>query len=1049
MNPLHFISAGAGSGKTYALTETLSRLLRDGAIRPAGVIATTFTKKAATELRERVRMRLLEEGLFSQANAMGQARIGTVHGICGELLQRFAFEAGLAPQQQVIDEIQSQVLILEAIDASRNATQIGDLLQLVGRLGIPDWASELKSLINAARSNDIGPDALRGFGKHNADDLLAYFPKPLEKDLDGEALAAIKRALPELHPAAEKSGKKNSLAYVDQLQQFQRQLMAGNLPWSEWISLSKAMPEKNLQQPHAEALQAIAQQVSAHSKLHSDIRNYLDVIFNLAADTLGHYQQRKMDLGVVDFTDQEHLVLQLLDDPNVANSLREELDLLLVDEFQDTSPIQLALFMKLATMARQTYWVGDIKQAIYGFRGSDTALMQSILSALPSLGGSKSILKHSYRSCPDLVYLINRVFAHAFSDTLTAEEVALVPKRPALLSQPAFANWYLGGSRIDTRMQSLAMGVGHLLNLQRQVVDKHTKQPRPVRLSDIAILSRSNDGVANIANQLSRAGIPVATARPGLLATPEATLAFACLRRLNDPTDTIASAEILSLADCEEPESWLSDRLRYLAAGNERQKWRETGNDAHPLLARIAALRTQLSLLAPSEALQLVITACNLPFLILQWQHDETLARRRLANLEAMQALALEYEDICQNTHQTATITGLILWLQQMAADELDELAQPSIDAVRVMTHHAAKGLEWPIVILSDLDKAVRDRLWGISSLSNQDFDANEPLKARFIRYWPWPFGKQSAGIPVSDHIDRTPIAQKFQIDAIDEARRLLYVSMTRARDMLILALNDKASSHEWLETLDAPWLLPQKGSNSPIPVSKDMHIACEQWQLDAVLEATSTPPTEQSLYGFPAQAPTIRLPLSFNPSRASANAVEIVETVEIGQRIPVAADTDWASLGCALHACIATNCSDANAPLNENEIEQILQGFGVANALSADKVLKQIQAFSHWLTNRWPNGRLLAEVPVLATMPNQQRLNGRIDLLVETAEGYVLFDHKSSPLGPSQWSSLAAAYSGQLDAYATAVKRAMGKSVSECWLFLPVAGGAVRVNIG
>jgi ATP-dependent exoDNAse (exonuclease V) beta subunit len=85
---------------------------------------------------------------------------------------------------------------------------------------------------------------------------------------------------------------------------------------------------------------------------------------------------------VLDFADQEHQLLTLLDHPEVAAVLEDELDLLMVDEFQDTSPIQLALFLKLARFARRVYWVGDVKQAIYGFRGSDTALMQAILAAL-------------------------------------------------------------------------------------------------------------------------------------------------------------------------------------------------------------------------------------------------------------------------------------------------------------------------------------------------------------------------------------------------------------------------------------------------------------------------------------------------------------------------------------------------------------------------------------------------------------------------------------------------------------------------------------------
>ena len=90
---LRFVSAGAGTGKTYRLTEILHEKLRSKQARPGGVIAMTFTRKAAAELRERVRTALLEKGEFALANAMGQARIGTVNSVCGGLLDRFAFEA--------------------------------------------------------------------------------------------------------------------------------------------------------------------------------------------------------------------------------------------------------------------------------------------------------------------------------------------------------------------------------------------------------------------------------------------------------------------------------------------------------------------------------------------------------------------------------------------------------------------------------------------------------------------------------------------------------------------------------------------------------------------------------------------------------------------------------------------------------------------------------------------------------------------------------------------------------------------------------------------
>ncbi len=141
------------------------------------------------------------------------------------------------------------------------------------------------------------------------------------------------------------------------------------------------------------------------------------------------------------------------------------------------------------------------------------------------------------------------------------------------------------------------------------VTDKSGQHTHPVRYADIAVLVRTNENVMATAAALQKAGIPSATAQPGLLATPVATLTLACLRRLNDPNDTLATAEIVSLVDCTEPETWITHRLQHLAAGGDPASWKEVGTveqPPHPVLVQIAVLRRQLSLLAPREALHVV-----------------------------------------------------------------------------------------------------------------------------------------------------------------------------------------------------------------------------------------------------------------------------------------------------------------------------------------------------------------------------------------------------------------------------------------------------------
>ncbi len=1051
-NKLHFISAGAGSGKTYRLTQILHAKLSAGEIRPSGVIATTFTRKAATELRERVRSHLLEQGAYKIANAMGQARINTVNGVCGDLLLRFAFEAGMSTEQQVLEEAQEKALLNEAIDTVMDGEEISKLLAIVRRMEIIDWKADLANLIKQARSNDIGMTLLSGFSKQNADELLAYFPKSSKDDLTGNLIQVIRSELPELERGAEVGGKQNTNKYLDLIKDVRDKLLDGEASWSDWARLAVGAPEKGLIHI-AENIGAAANRYAEHPQLHSDVREYLQMLFILCEKALQAYADKKLEMGVLDFTDQELLLLRTLDNETVAETLREELDLLMVDEFQDTSPIQLALFLKLAQLAKEIYWVGDIKQAIYGFRGSDTTLMKAILDALAVMGGGKEVLSKSWRSRPPLVSLVNEVFVLAFATSLQADEVRLTAERKELLTGAAFANWKLNGSNVDKRNSALVSGVRQLVDSGYIVHDKPAKITRAIRYGDIAILSRSNAGVIGIAAELRAQGIPSAIAQAGLMKTPEAILATACLRRLNDPSDTIASAEIISLAGCEEPEVWVADRLKLMAnAPDDRpsgygNNWREAGDNVYPLLAELAKLRADMPILSPLEAMQTVIAHGQLSTIVLGWCENDADARTRIANLEALLNMARQYEETSRNTSQSASVSGLILWLNEQAEAEQDLLALPAIDAVQIMTHHRAKGLEWPVVILTDLEKKVRDRLWSTTTISKSAVNVQQPLHDRFIRFWPWPFGKMEK-VTIADTIDQSDIAKTFYAAAVDEEKRLLYVSMTRARDLLILARGGKESEESWIKTIGADWL---QGEDDTIELTlpSGEAIPYEGWVLEPLDGNSNHQAVAEKIHWFKEliSAVDVRAPLKFTPSSEAQQSCKIVESIAVGNRMTIQSGVDMAQLGTAIHGCIGASFTDQNMPLSLEEIEAILQRMGVESAVQPQELLGQITAFSTWIKARWPEAVPYAEIPTEMQMPNGQVLQGRIDLLLKVNNGWILIDHKSNPAGSDRWESIAQENIGQLTAYKNAVEHAGGQKVLESWLFLPVAAATIQVN--
>lgn len=322
-------------------------------------------------------------------------------------------------------------------------------------------------------------------------------------------------------------------------------------------------------------------------------------------------------------------------------------------------------------------------------------------------------------------------------------------------------------------------------------------------------------------------------------------------------------------------------------------------------------------------------------------------------------------------------------------------------------------------------------------------------LADRSIRYWPWPFGLQKK-VAVADAIALTPTAEEFRKSAIEEAKRLFYVSMTRARDLLVLARSSRKLTGEWIDCVEAPWLLPEEGGDA-IMLPSEESINTMRWVLDPVEEPEMvTDSNGRPIYWFqnPGAGP-MRLPLNFNPSSAENGLpVRVLEKCRIGERVPVASGADMSVLGTAIHACIALSFSDRAKPLTEDEVGKILAGFAVTEYLSALAVLRQVEAFHMWVNSRWPGGMPHAEIAVQGVLDSGQILNGRIDLLLETNNGWILIDHKSSQLAPDHWDQLAVEHRAQLDAYERAVERGSDRKVLESWLFLPVAGGALSVGL-
>ena len=1047
---VRFISAGAGSGKTYRLTTELEKALTQGRVRPGAVIGTTFTVKAAHELHDRVRARLIRNGRPLLSEQMAQAMIGTVHSVCGRLLRRFSFELGLSPEVKVASVEDGARLFSQALDEVLSAKRVRTMNLRAERLGLVDertsqsWDYHLRRIAEETRSNDIDPAVLPKMGRESADSFLGYFPDAnCGDEAREELLEAIKEAVANIDLASDPT--KKTCSYVARLHSAAAELRRENCRWTLWISLSKASPAKS-SKAAALHVQTAASCYDRHVEFHADIREYIEDLFTIAGEALARFQKLKTERGLVDYADLEQISLGALDDPAVLERLEEDIDLLLVDEFQDTNPMQLALFVKIARLAKEVVFVGDVKQAIFGFRGSDPQLIRGALEALNARGGTPEMLPSSWRSRPSALRYLNAVFCDAFQrDGMPRELIELAPERLEIPDTAAVMRWILPSTqKVAEQADALAIAISELKQSGTFVCDPETNERRAIAFGDIAVLARTNNNVQALAKALRTRRIPMKMTLAGLLETPEVCLARACIRRLNDSADTLATAEIRALGSCEEPEVWLADRLRWLAAENEDQSWAESSD---PIVSRLAQLREQTITQSPVEIVARVLNYVGLRRIATAWGPDAITAAQRQRNLDAFLHLTVKYEDHCEAQHEAATLTGFLFWLENPSSPELD--LQPVVtegDAVHVLTYHRAKGLEWPVVIATDFHYKGRSRIWDVRTESASDvLDLEDPLAGRSIRFYPNVFGRNINGVPVLDAIMDSE--EGVRVTAADDAegRRLAYVGMTRARDTIVLAVPpSNPSAGAWIKSFGSDYLLPA-GSSHALAYGEPVPSAL----VDLTgLELTASAPSQFAPSWFLERSPSkLRLREGLRPSDSPPKEGALVgRTVEVGPRIAIHGD-DMVKIGSALHAVIAAELLNPNRDDAIDCAESLIRNIAGKEVMDPGDALKCARRLKLAMDYQFRPRQMLVEHPVEGLQANNQIFRGWVDVLLETEAGWLIVDHKSSPRPRSEWHDEALEYSGQLASYALCLREA-GLTLAGCWIHFPVSGGLVEVLI-
>jgi len=1060
---IKIISAGAGSGKTYRLTEEMVKLLQEG-VRANGIIATTFTNKAAAELQERVRIRLLEEGLPEAANDLTNALIGTVHGLGVKLLKRFAFEAGVSPEVAIIADEDQQILFNKSLATVLTQKRIEDMEYLSERIGLNsndryDWRKEVKNLTDVARGNNFSTEVLEKSKVLSFESFSPFLSKKTTStadELNQKLEELLDQTISELEGNADST--KTTLKVVNNLKGIRNNLrLKGALNWHEWVKISKSKAGAKSREAVEELIE-FAKAHDAHPEFHKDIQNYLYYIFEIVIAAIEEYDTYKKQRGLIDYIDMEMLVRKLLENDEVVKVLAEEIDLLMVDEFQDTNPIQLEIFLKLSKIVKHSIWVGDPKQSIYGFRGADPKLMQEIIR---QTGGIKAedIQKYSWRSREDIVNLTNALFTKAFH-MLPKEQVALEAKRnkkaePLQLSD-AIQHWHFefeeegrlpGKPWMENCMASCIKRL--LLDRDIQFLPKGETATRRVRAGDIAVLCRSNAACISIAESLHGAGLKAAIARVGLLNTAEAKLVLACLKFILHRSDSLSIAEILHLTNEMNTEEIIEDRLEYLEQPENQNSWNERWAEDNTCIKRLHELREQVADLSGAEILDLVLEELDLKRVIASWGKTE----QRMANVDMLRHYALHYEEASNRLHVAASLGGFLLWLSDQAGNEKDAQGSGAgPDAVNVLTYHKSKGLEWPVVICHSLEGKPRESVFGMRIISESDeVDLENLLGNRWIRYWVNPYGVQGKNTLLDERIKASKTFAETKKSALEEDARLLYVGITRARDYLVFPTR-KAETN-WLNRVwheghgDYPTLqedeahTPWEWKDLPLAKNTDKEFFPR-------LFATADKAPEKIRYL--AERNGMKEQVSYLIDPAKEPLPKGVK-VKVGKSISCSAGLDGIEelnryqLGKMMSAFIVGDNPTYDETLRNNMAQGHLDRYELSEELEATELLKNSSSFYHQLDDQFAYKKMLKRYPLKLDY-EFRRFEGRADFLLETDNGLVLIINDDAMGEAKKLRKRAEQLGMQLYYSKLAVAKSFGQPVVKGFVYFVLDGQLVEI---
>jgi ATP-dependent helicase/nuclease subunit A len=1029
------VEAGAGTGKTTVLVDRIVEILRSGHATVDRLAVITFTEKAAAELAARVREGLeaaIDHGPRADESArleaalrdLNRAHIETIHAFASNLLRERPIEAGLDPNFEVLDSLGKDLSFTEAYRA-----------WLSGTLAEPSDA--LWSAFNRGFDLPQLRDLTELVHQNRALLPLALGPSPAipAPDKLDELLALVDELRELLHECTDPNDKgalqiERILEHFDGLAAvrhdagaLERELLKplkihGNSGAKTKWRGDACDRQKATCKALSEALQDYQQALRCDALLG---------LLPLVEGFVRNYSERRRHAGQAEFDDLLIWARDLLrDQPEVRRYFQQRFACIMFDEFQDTDPLQveIALYLtsdgnetgdwrELRPVAGKLFVVGDPKQSIYRFRRADIAIYEWVKEQV--LADGVQLIVQNFRTVRGVIGWVNDTFARlieaidgiqpAYHDLQPVRDNLAIPHRPVVLLKGEAK----GAEEVRQEEARLLAGLFERIVQVEQWPVEEGGQSRPARWRDIAILLPSRTGIDHYEQALAERGIPFRhEGGRAFYDRQEVRELVSCLKAIDDPTDRLSLVAALRSGafGCSDDELF-----RFVRAHGqfdiriEPESGPEAVLDALATLRELRAIRGQRSLTQfigqVLERTRLVEYAITLP------QGEQA-----AANLLKIAVQARAFSGV-----RGGGLRAFVRWLTTSSSGEAEEsdasVAETQDDVVRILTIHAAKGLEFPIVALANLNSSRRER----------------------------------TALAVADALERRielrvgSQAQRFTTPGFEEAhtreqqheeaqqKRLLYVAATRARDYLIVpsvgdggnvkgmlaALGEQLqTAHAYDTSLIATEIPP---AETAAPVSANA-IAAEETRRAAWLA------DRDELLARAAQGPEVTTVGSFDPLGELGSGVDGED--DLGLRV-----TPDDALDLALHRVMeridlptARNFDDltrwwgADAGLPEGSTELIDMA---RHALDSRIVARAVAA-----------GDRKRSVRFSVRLPNGSFVEGRVDLLFRDDTGLILADYRTDRLSAADIDARQSTWREQAALYVNALTAATGLPVNE-----------------